>query len=327
MLHLHMVSGDFMQGSRASAETHSATGFGGPFDLADDLAFARWRERKLSEYPRGVDELIVPIADVSQVTAGEHAAVLQCIRRANMAIYQLPADRPIDKDQLRALGGQFGLLRLDDNLCADEDSVTTLRVVETGRHRGYIPYTNRRLNWHTDGYYNAPAQTVRAILMHCAAPAAEGGANGLLDHEMAYLLMRDEDPGYIEALMQSDAMTIPPNIEAGEALRDAQTGPVFSVDPVTGALHMRYTARARNIAWKDDPRVREATEFLTALLAGDSPYVIWHRLEAGQGVLSNNVLHCRTAFTDSNEPGAGRVLYRARYYDRIEMRPSAPGEG
>lgn len=316
-----------MQSSRAPTQTYPVIGFGGPFDPADGDAYARWRKRKLNDYPRDVADLIVPIEDGARLAPDEHAAILQRISRANMAIYQLNGDAPADKAVIRSLGAAFGLSRLDSNLCADEDSVTTLRVVEHGRHRGYIPYSNRRLNWHTDGYYNAPEQTIRAIVMHCVMPAQEGGANGLLDHEMAYLLMRDENPSYVEALMQPDAMTIPPNVEGGEALRGAQTGPVFSVDAVTGALHMRYTARTRSIAWKDDPRVHDATAFLTELLSGDSPHVFWHRLEAGQGVLSNNVLHCRTAFTDSTEPGAGRVLYRARYYDRIDMGTAARGKG
>ena len=37
------------------------------------------------------------------------------------------------------------------------------------------------------------------------------------------------------------------------------------------------------------------------------------RLEAGQGLVSNNVLHTRTRFTDGEIP---RLLYRARYYDQ-----------
>jgi len=33
------------------------------------------------------------------------------------------------------------------------------------------------------------------------------------------------------------------------------------------------------------------------------------------GLLSNNVLHTRTPFTDS--PGHRRLIYRARYYQRV----------
>ena len=83
--------------------------------------------------------------------------------------------------------------------------------------------------------------------MHCAQPAAEGGENLLLDHEIAYIQLRDKNPAYIKALMKNNAMTIPPNIENGIEIRGEQTGPVFAVDE-GGYLHMRFSARTRNRA-------------------------------------------------------------------------------
>jgi hypothetical protein len=117
--------------------------------------------------------------------------------------------------------------------------------------------------------------------------------------------------------MQTDAMTIPPNVEDGCEIRAAQSGPVFSVDAGTGSLHMRYTARKRNIHWKPDPTTGAAVEFLQCLLA-ESPYLLRHRLEPGQGIVCNNVLHSRTAFVDDARIGRQRLVYRARYYDRID---------
>ena len=61
----------------------------------------------------------------------------------------------------------------------------------------YIPYTNRPLNWHTDGYYNRPEEQVRGIVMHCAAESASGGENLFLDQEIAYILLRDADSRFI----------------------------------------------------------------------------------------------------------------------------------
>jgi hypothetical protein len=100
-------------------------------------------------------------------------------------------------------------------------------------------------------------------------------------------------------------------------IRAAHNGPVFSVDPVSGSLHMRYTARKRNIEWKPDPVTQAAVGFLENLLAGDSEYIIRHRLESGQGLVSNNALHNRSGFQDDRERGQTRLLYRARYYDRV----------
>ena len=43
-------------------------------------------------------------------------------------------------------------------------------------------------------------------------------------------------------------------------------------------------------------------------------------MERGQGVLSNNILHNRSGFSDADEPALKRVMYRARYYDRVAPR-------
>jgi hypothetical protein len=41
------------------------------------------------------------------------------------------------------------------------------------------------------------------------------------------------------------------------------------------------------------------------------------RLAGGQGLVCNNVLHNRSAFNDAPAPGRGRLVYRARYFDRV----------
>jgi len=115
--------------------------------------------------------------------------------------------------------------------------------------------------------------------------------------------------------MHPAAMTIPPNIENGKEIRGAQSGPVFSVDPLSGCLHMRYSARKRNIEWRDDKLTLEAAAKITELL-DDESMVFRYQLQAGQGVICNNILHNRTAFEDSAEQQ--RLMYRARYYDRIK---------
>jgi alpha-ketoglutarate-dependent taurine dioxygenase len=290
---------------------------GGPFDLYDVPSYERWRALKLADYPSRLNDLIVRIKDPTRLSGQEHKAVLVRCRKANLVIYELTTAKPAEKAQVRLLGQQFGLRHLDSNLCADNDSITSLCVMKAGRHKDYIPYTNRGLNWHTDGYYNEPDFPIRSIHMHCVQDAASGGENGLFDHEIAYILMRDEDPELVSAFMQPDAMTIPANVENGVEVRSAQTGPVFGVDPLTGNLFMRYTARTRNILWKRDPATQAAVRFMQALLAGTSRYLFRHRLQPAQGVLCNNVLHSRSAFCDDETSGQRRLIYRARYHDRI----------
>ncbi|MEO1767625.1 TauD/TfdA family dioxygenase [Thiobacter aerophilum] len=297
----------------------------GPFDLGDETAYRAWRDAKLAAYPRSVDELVVTVGDPRQLTAAEHAAILDRCRRANMAIY-VSGHLEADKALPRRLGQQFGLARLDRNLLADEDAISTLTVAEEqdGMRGEYIPYTNRPIRWHTDGYYNPPENRICGMILHCVQAAERGGENRLLDHEVVYILLRDRDPEYVRVLSEPDVMTIPARMDESGVARPAQTGPVFSVLPDSGALHMRYTARTRSIQWREGAAVRAAVAALESILAEDSPFVLTARLEPGMGLICNNVLHDRSGFDDS--PARRRVIYRGRYLDRIrgtEMQPQA----
>ena len=290
-----------------------------PFAPDGAQAYLRWRERKLARYPRRVEDLIVEVRDPRNPSESEVEEIRRVCSAANMAVYASPLASVADKEIPRRLGARLGLSRLHANPLADEDGISSLEAAPGKSARGYIPYSNRRLLWHTDGYYNAPEQRIRAFILHCVRPAAAGGENRLLDHEIAYILLRDADPAYVKALSAPDAMTIPANAEEGEEFRPARTGPVFSTD--AGALHMRYTARTRSIEWRQDETTRAAVQYLNRILDADSPaasrYVFALRLAGGQGLVCNNVLHNRSAFTDDPAPGLNRLVYRARYCDRI----------
>jgi hypothetical protein len=282
------------------------------FDLADEAGYLAWRAHKLAHFPRTLAELVVEVRNPRALSAAEKQALLQHCARANMAVYASPVGGDPDKEIPRRLGLQLGLRDLDTNYLADEDGISPLAVAERGTRGEFIPYTNRGIRWHTDGYYGA--RTVRAVLLHCVERAETGGENALLDHELAYIELRDRDPQHIRALMVNDAMTIPARIEGGRVERPAQVGPVFSVD-AGGFLHMRYTARAVSIQWKKDAATQAALAALEDILGTASPWVFSGRLEPGMGLVSNNVLHTRTPFTDS--PRHQRLIYRARYYQRV----------
>ena len=284
-----------------------------PFDLDQPQDYARWRENKLSAHPARIEDLIVEVQDPRRLSPSEQEALLARCRRANMAIYASGSGDERDKDIPRLLGAQLGLTRLDHNKGADEDAISSLTVQSDAIHRDFIPYTNRPIAWHTDGYYNSQSRQIHGMLLHCVQPAAVGGENDLLDHEIAYLLLRDENPEYIRSLMHPQAMTIPANIVDGKELRPERAGPVFSLHP-DGHLHMRYTDRSRSILWRDDSLTKEAVARLKELLHGNTAWHLSGRLEAGWGLVGNNILHTRTGFNDGERP---RLLYRARYYDRI----------
>ena len=147
----------------------------------------------------------------------------------------------------------------------------------------------------------------------------EGGENALLDPEIAYIRMRDENPDFIAAFMHDEAMTIPTNVERNGKVRAESVGPVFSVSPQTATLQMRYTARGRNILWRDTPATLAAVKFLSGLLADGDPLIFRHKLVPGQGLICNNVLHNRTGFKSAPERmvESERLIYRVRYLDRI----------
>lgn len=286
---------------------------GSPFDLDNETAYQAWRENKLENYPVKVDDMIVEISDPAALSPAEFDAIQTLVAKTNMAVYAGNTGSDPDKKIPIQLGEQFGLTRMDDNMGADE-GVTSLTVV-TGQWRSdYIPYTDKPIHWHTDGYYNSIDEQIRGLFLHCVLPAAKGGENALLDHEIAYIHLRDTNPDHIAALMQQDVMTIPANIRHGVKIRPDRAGPVFSIS-ADGNLHMRYTARTRSIRWKDDARTRSAVKSLEAFLDSESPYIYRATLQSGQGLVSNNVLHDRSGFEDGAEHK--RLLYRLRYYQRV----------
>ncbi len=292
-----------------------------PFYQINNTAYLPWREEKLCYSKPALNDLLVQIKDPYQLTDDEKTAMIERCENYNMAIYQLShidgqADYQ-DKSLVHALGKQLAMESLDANLGADEDGVTSLEVRAQAGNQ-YIPYTDKALSWHTDGYYNPLEKQIFGIIMHCVRPAAEGGVNSLLNPENVYIRLRDENPAYIKALMHSQAMTIPDNVEAGKVIREAQSGPVFMIKSRVGSeagrLHMRFSARKRNIIWRDTPDTFNAVDMINDLMA-DETNVFKISLEAGQGIVCNNVLHNRSGFTDSETQK--RLMYRARYYDAV----------
>ena len=302
----------------------------GSFALADQAAYRRWRDLKVSYYPITKEDIFVDIADLAQPTERERSKALSIVQCTNFFFYRSHESSLSGREAALGLARAFGFRRLDANPMADDDGLTLVAVRDAGPKTRYIPYTDRPIQWHTDGYYNAPDRQIRGFLLHCERCAAEGGGSLLMDPEIAYILLRDENPALVAALFHPEAMTIPANAEDG---REPRTGPVFSIDSASGALHMRYTARTRSISWRDDSEVRAAAEALARILDDPaSPYVVRHRLGAGEGIVCNNVLHGRTGFRDApvgaqhlmragigpRDPALGqRLVWRARSYDRI----------
>lgn len=241
--------------------------------------------------------------------------------KMNFALYDCGGDTGGATETGRSLlkfAQKFGLHLKEEHRSGGEDGVVALTPSSEKSKKGYIPYTPKPLNWHTDGYYNASETPIKAFLLHCHTPAAKGGVNQIIDPEIAYMRLREVDPSFIEAFFHPEAMVIPENVEKDGKIRPASVGPVFFTDKRTGRLQMRYTARTRSIEWRDDPATQEASHWIRDWLTSDDPYKIEIKLSAGQGILNNNVLHNRTGFEDDPDSEKHRTILRVRFHDRIE---------
>lgn len=289
-------------------------------DLADTAAWNRWRAAKI----RVSEEINQrPAVAVGALDAPDPDAVAELRRRCELCNHALYAARPGKMSvaetsaALVAFAGRLGLAGTEDHRSAGDSGVVALQTCSDEGKRGYIPYTSKAMNWHTDGYYNAPDRRVTAFVLHCYQQALAGGENQLMDPEVAYLRLRDVDPDFVRALMHPEAMTIPENREPDGSIRPDSVGPVFFPDPATGRLQMRYTARTRSIHWRDDPATIEAADWLRGWLAAGDPLMLQVRLQPGQGILNNNVLHNRTRFEDGPAEGGSRIILRARFHVRV----------
>ena len=289
-----------------------------PFDLDNETAYRLWKQNKRAHYPTALTDLLVEIQDPLAMTSAEVQAILYRCAQSNMALFRLVKPHGVQGNPLPAITAQLGLKHLDKNLGANSEGLSALTPGGSAHEAfaDYIPYRAAAIGWHTDGYYNPAQQPVQSLCLYCKRPAQVGGENGLLDHELLYIQLRDANPELIRTLMAPEVMTIPPRLdEDGRIARPARPGAVFSVT-TDGSLHMRFTNRTKSIRWCGDAATQQAVAALRQVLNTPSPYRFLGRLEKGWGLISNNVLHSRSAFQDP--PGVdGRILYRARFFDRL----------
>lgn len=291
---------------------------GGPFNLRHEDAYRRWRDTKHNTLANAPPLVPIEISNPYELSRSEKAQIETCCKVHNSCLYAFTNIPPEDpRDAVVALGQALGLKRLDRSPGRNNHPVATIAVASKTTPRPYIPYTNQPINWHTDGYYNNATAQIHGVIMHCIQPATNGGANTLLDPELVYIKVRDKDPAMMDALMASDALCIPANIQEGTQLRPARCGPVFSIDPLSAKLHMRYTARTTSAHWRAGTRVETSTQLLAQILALAKNRAVTVPLAAHQGIICNNVLHTRDGFNAESELAPSRTLLRARFYDRV----------
>lgn len=288
---------------------HWNTKYPARFNLASDNDYKKWRDEKLASYPRSVADLIVELGNMTALTEAEKNKIKELMERANMCVYTA-GKADLSSDSLLALGKQLGV---SDNDKARRHSSSD-ELTNSGILNKAIPFTTRHVRWHTDATYYGSDKTIQALFLLCKRPAVEGGNNKVLDHEILYILLRDKDPDALRVLMNKNCFKYK-NPKTGE-IAENLGGKVFWTN-TDGNLCHRFSFRKMDMAWSEDGDVQAARTALESLLLDEPEYVIEGRLESGLGLISNNVLHTREKLVDSEDEASKRLLFRARFYDRV----------
>ena len=281
------------------------------FNLNSAEDYKKWRDEKLAAYPKNIADLVVELGDMTALTAAEKGKVRELVERANMCVYTAGAAE-LSMDSLLALGRQLGVSDTDKaRRHSNSDELTSSGILNSA-----IPFTTRHVRWHTDATYYGSDKTIQALFLLCKRPAVEGGSNKVLDHEILYILMRDKNPDALGVLMNKDCFKYK-NPKTGE-IAENLGGKVFWTN-TDGNLCHRFSFRKMDMAWSEDADIQAARAVLESLIHNESEYVIEGRLESGLGLISNNVLHTREKLLDSEEDTQKRLLFRTRFYDRVNL--------
>jgi hypothetical protein len=279
----------------------------------DDYQF--WRDEKLAKVQTNIENCLVEVNNPTQLSTAEKSKISDLCRINNFALFHTPAQQNYESSII-SFNQQFGLTEFDQHLYVQNQGLAHITQSDQSDQSEFIPYTDRAIGWHTDGYYNAPEARIRAFSLFCVRPAQMGGENQWIDQQMAYLLLREKNPDVTKALTHAQAMSIPKHVVNGQTRRKTSIGPIFFTDEMTGQLYMRYTQRKKNIDFYDSAEIRQAVEILDLFLASSTPYHFTHTMSANQGILCNNVLHKRSAFTDRQD--TPRLMLRGRYFNRVQ---------
>ncbi len=271
---------------------------------AKSAEFLRWAEEKERNIPQNIDGISVNIHDINNVKTSEIAKIKETINRYNSCIYSSSA--PLESNITLLKFAELVGMRTYDCNNLESNEISTITPVENNKIN-YIPYTDKPLNWHTDGYYDR--KPIFSWLLHCVNPATQGGENYLLDHELALreYVMRHDD---INNLLAADALTIP---ESKDTSRAKISTYIFSFENQYKKLHMRFSMRKDNI--DTSPKASAAIANLKRIIENDcGKYSLTYKLQKNEGIITNNILHGRNAFKDDK---VKRKLLRIRSYERL----------
>jgi Taurine catabolism dioxygenase TauD, TfdA family len=151
---------------------------------------------------------------------------------------------------------------------------------------------------------------VKAALLLCQAPAAEGGHTILFNSSAAFCDLVRRDLPAATALATPGTLVRQANING---CTDSNVGPTFAVHD--GKLVGRYSVTETD-SWAEPAGVvaedlRRGIDFLASASQPGSPYFTRLRLDRGQVIVFDNtrISHGRTSYVDS--PTQRRCMYRS----------------
>ena len=267
--------------------------------------FKQWASEKEDNIPSNINDLKIDLHDINHISLKEISIIKDKIKRFNCCIYKSHVDLLTQADLLNFAKSIGTKTYYDNNI--HSNPVSSIMPLEPEKTVNYIPYTNKQLNWHTDGYYDE--KPIFSWLLHFEEPAFSGGENYLLDHELAireYILKHDN----LDQLTRPDSFIIPSNADAG---RNETKGYICDMNNKYKKFHMKFSMRQKNIELNE--RSKTAFIRMKKIIKEDcKKYCITYKLSKNEGIVSNNILHGRNSFEDGK---VMRKLYRIRSYERI----------
>jgi hypothetical protein len=275
------------------------------------LDYLLWRDHRLQLQHAGNGATKTLISPALDDPDDAQALRILCdrVQDFGFALYQWHSDSDDPNRDVMTLHRHLSLQAHDRGVVQEADGLSLLTDLSGTAQGRFVPYTSRAMGWHTDGYYNAMDQSLRCFTLHCISPAQSGGALTLLDNRLMLIALFDADPELVALLSHPQAMSIPGNRDELGHDRPTRYSPVLFIraDGTPGA---HFTTRTRHIAWRN-AATQEAATAMKSLI---DQHADWHcsiRLQAGQGVITRNVLHRREAYTD--HPDKPRKMLRGRY--------------
>jgi alpha-ketoglutarate-dependent taurine dioxygenase len=276
--------------------------------------YKRWRDGKLANASTKIESYLIEISNPFELACSEKDRIKILCQQNNFALFNIEQQNNYPQ-AIIAINKQLGLTDYDPHLYAQDQGLAHITQSVKKDQTEFIPYTDKAIGWHTDGYYNTIAQRIRAFSLFCVTPANRGGENQWIDQKMVYLQLRESNPDVAKALTHIHAMSIPEHVVNGVVRRKTSIGAIFFIDEPSSQLYMRYTQRKKNIKFLDSQEVKQAVTVLDAHLSVTTEYHFSHTMTANQGILCNNILHKRSGFIDN--PLNPRLLLRGRYFNRL----------